>query len=258
MPKSTRELREICQESRDDILYKRDWFDNTFFRSVSIYFTKLCLNLGISANQASVIDLAIGIGAGVFLAFANPVFWFAGGFLFYMFFVFDCVDGEIARYNKSSSLTGAYLDAIVGFLAWPFVLGAMSYGVYVSTQETGALVLGTLVVGCWLLYVSLPMIPYHVLHQAGLLSKTVDNLEEDDMRETMFARWGRIVFGTRGLVPALFLVALIDTLVEPFDVGNTTLNARYIYLIVYAAATAFGLTLRVLNTIRNGVTIQRY
>ena len=104
-----KELRDICQYSKAD-RDKFHWFTLYFHRSISIYFTKIFLKIGISANQATLIDFFIGIVGGTFFAFGDPKYWAVGVFMFYLAQIFDRVDGEVARYNKSASAAGEYLD----------------------------------------------------------------------------------------------------------------------------------------------------
>jgi len=69
---SIKELRKICQESRYENEGGMPWFERIFFRRISIYFTKLLLKMGISANQATLISFFIGIIGGSFFCFWRP------------------------------------------------------------------------------------------------------------------------------------------------------------------------------------------
>lgn len=89
---SIKELRKICQ--RPDCIQ----------RSVSIYFTKAFLYTKISPNQVTLIDDIFGI-SGALLFFLSSNWAFIIGGIFLQFFeIFDCVDGEIARYLKVKGL----------------------------------------------------------------------------------------------------------------------------------------------------------
>ena len=100
--KSIADLKEICQETRDDEYYQRSWLEKHIGRKISILFTKLFLQLGISANQASFISFSVLIVAGLFFTYANPTYWIIGLILHYIDIVLDYTDGEIARYGQTT------------------------------------------------------------------------------------------------------------------------------------------------------------
>lgn len=102
-----RELRKICQSGKHRSLYMA-----MFIRKFSIYFTWFLLHMPISANQISLLMILMGIIGGVFLALGGYVNGLTGMLFLQFFLVFDCVDGEVARYKNQSSLKGKYLDLI--------------------------------------------------------------------------------------------------------------------------------------------------
>src|SRR4030042_3576869 len=146
MVESISELRKICQDTRETVYFKMAWFAKHVTRRISIYFTRVCLEIGISPNQASIIGLIFMIAGGIFFVFADPRYWFIGILLCYGFRVFDCVDGEIARYKKSSSLGGRHLDGSIGLLAMPYMLACMTFGIYNSLHSIIAFIFGFLAV----------------------------------------------------------------------------------------------------------------
>ncbi len=250
---SIAELRKICQETRDDVLYQSNWFDRNAKRRISIYITKPLLLLGLSANQATLVDLLIGLAAGAFLTSANPRHWLIGIALFYLFFVFDCVDGEIARYRKSSSAEGSYLDGGLGILMWPYILACMTFGIQSALQSNIVFAVGFLAAIGWPLYGVSALLPYPILHSLGRLQDVVE--ASDSITEATAMRWGRTIFGMRGFIPALVTVTLVDYLTDPFAVAGFVLNARFVYLALFAGATLAGIVLRTWNVTRHGVKL---
>jgi len=250
---SIKELRLICQESRDDVLYQRSWFDRNFTRRFSIYFTKPFIKLGISANQATAVDFLIGLAAGIFLTFANPAFWLIGIALFYLYFVFDCVDGEIARYRKTSSPVGSFLDGGLGLMMWPYILACMTFGISNAVQSNAVFAFGFLAVIGWMLYGVFALIPYPILHSFGSLPEIVETSEK--LTEPLIMRLGRTIFGTRGFIPAIILTTILDWVTNPFTIGSYEINTRFLYLAIFALATVAGVILRVRGIMRNGVSL---
>ncbi len=258
MAESIRALREICQETRDDNLYSRSTFDKMFIRSASIYFTKLSLKMHISANQATFIDFLIAIASGVLMVFAEPVCWLGGIFLFYLYLVFDCVDGEVSRYNKTSWPAGSFLDGGLGWLVWPYLLACMTFGIYQEIGSITVFVFGFMATIGWLLYMACALFPYPILHSWGRLQEaTTEGEEEGVAKEPVIMHLGRAFFGPKGFIPIVITVAVIDCFISPFAIGEFTLNARFIYLAIFAMATMAGIAMSTYNVIRYGVRIQR-
>ena len=87
-------------------------FRRHILRPVSIRVTWCFVALGIRANTVTLMMTLVGL-AGIVCCIprALPV-TLLGGICFILFDVFDAVDGEIARWNKSSSTKGLYLDQI--------------------------------------------------------------------------------------------------------------------------------------------------
>ena len=79
---------------------------NFVVRPISYYPSWLFLRLGISANKVTVIGSIIGVIGCVFLAFNG--YWQAitGAILVNIRFLFDVIDGNIARCTNSCSKYG--------------------------------------------------------------------------------------------------------------------------------------------------------
>ena len=113
---SIRQMRDICQikaiNRRGKIALTGHWYNKYFTRHFSIYFTWLFVRIGVSANAITIASIVIGI-IGSLLCIPH-VLWMTllGIFWLYIFELFDCVDGEVARWTKKSSVKGLYLDLI--------------------------------------------------------------------------------------------------------------------------------------------------
>jgi hypothetical protein len=89
-----------------------DGFYSTFvLRRASKPLTALALRMGVTPNQVSVFSLVVGLAAG--LCFATGSWWglLAGALLMQASLIIDCVDGEVARFTRSFSDLGAWIDA---------------------------------------------------------------------------------------------------------------------------------------------------
>ncbi len=89
-----------------------DGFYSTFvLRRASKPLTALALRLHLTPNQVSVFSLGVGLVAA--LSFATGSWWglLAGAVLMQASLIIDCVDGEVARFTRSFSDLGAWIDA---------------------------------------------------------------------------------------------------------------------------------------------------
>ena len=128
---STKEWRQICQDKGPGRFYI-DWTDYPP-RVLSIYFTKVFIRLGVSANQVTLVSLGMGIMIAVLIGLGEPLFMLIAGILFYILQVLDCSDGEIARYHRRQSYTGFYLDRMVHAIVYPVVFSAAGISVFKHT-----------------------------------------------------------------------------------------------------------------------------
>jgi hypothetical protein len=118
MPVNVAELREICQKPVEGL---NDLTGRLYGSRVSIHITRLFLGLGLGANTATAGMFAVGLaGAGLLLL---PGWWRVVGFAcLVLHYLLDCVDGELARYHRTTSLEAAYVDylahGVVRSSAW--------------------------------------------------------------------------------------------------------------------------------------------
>ncbi len=148
MVEPIRELRAICQ-SKDE---EETGYLKVVARRASIQVTRLLLHTPITGNQATLLYIVTGLVAGIFFVPGNTWCTIIGVFLLQLWFVMDCVDGEVARYRKTASLTGIYLDELSHHIVHPYVFACVSFGVYNSLHDVRAFMFGFLVVLSMSLY----------------------------------------------------------------------------------------------------------
>lgn len=90
-----------------------DGFFTTFAVSTySRYIARWAARRGLTPNMVTSISMGIAVVAAVWFAAGTRTGMIVGGVLFYFSFVFDCVDGQLARYSRQFSTLGAWLDAV--------------------------------------------------------------------------------------------------------------------------------------------------
>jgi hypothetical protein len=108
-------IQEIDEERvlLDSAVKASDGFFTTFFVSTwSRYIARFAARAGLRPNQVTVFALCVGLLAATAFATGERAGYIAGGVLLYLSFVFDCVDGQLARYTRQFSKFGAWLDSV--------------------------------------------------------------------------------------------------------------------------------------------------
>lgn len=108
-------LKEICHRGKLE-KDRRSWYAAS--RSVAIYITWLLLHTGVTANQVTLMTVSLSLAGAVLLA--TPPAWLSlcGALLLLAYHLLDKVDGDVARYRRTFSIVGVYLDEVGHGLAF--------------------------------------------------------------------------------------------------------------------------------------------
>ena len=87
-----------------------------YMRKISPYATWVFARLGWSPNAVTCAFIGCGIAAGVVVAFGGLATAIAAALLIQGYLLFDCSDGELARWSGRFSATGIFLDLIGHYL----------------------------------------------------------------------------------------------------------------------------------------------
>jgi phosphatidylglycerophosphate synthase len=156
---------------KNDVANKRL---HPFAARISIYFSWIFINLGLTPNQVTGIFFLTGL-AGTFVLYMDSVWAIVISYIcFRMHIVFDVCDGEVARYTKLYSLNGSYYDYMIHALLYPLFFIAMCITQYLhwgNDQFTYLAIFGTLAV-------SLSMIVKNNYYRALLFNRrTIDEFK---------------------------------------------------------------------------------
>jgi hypothetical protein len=89
-----------------------DGFFTTYAVSTySRFIARWTAKRGWTPNGVTAISMGISVVAAAFFATGHRWGMLLGGISLYFAFVFDCVDGQLARYSRQFSTLGAWLDA---------------------------------------------------------------------------------------------------------------------------------------------------
>ena len=101
------------------------WFGRLYMRRLSPYATLVFARLGWSPNAVTVCFMISGAAAGVLAAVPGLPAAVGVALLMQLYLLFDCSDGELARYTGRFSATGVYLDRMGHYLAEALLLAGL-------------------------------------------------------------------------------------------------------------------------------------
>ena len=129
----TRERTEAPPSSRAGAKRLDYWWTVLFTDPLAVPLTRALARRRASPNAVSVVAVVLGVATGPVFALGTRAGLVAGGLLFYLAFLVDCIDGKLARARDAHSKRGAALDHIgdilrrtsasVGLTIWLFRTG---------------------------------------------------------------------------------------------------------------------------------------
>ena len=138
---SIEELRQICQPHRG-----RSWGES-FTRKFSIYITWVFIRLPISANQITLFAILLAfIAMSLIVVSSNFSIWIIALIIYFFSLSLDYVDGEVARYHGTSSLSGLLFDRLAGWINPCLLFLGIMYQSYFLTGSLLSISLGVLAI----------------------------------------------------------------------------------------------------------------
>ncbi len=260
---SINNLKVICQKNDDEIFIT----DKLIFRKLSIYVTKVCILLKISANCATFLSLIFALLGSILLLSNDSTLLILASICIFMYWVLDYVDGELARYyihmnKQKKSLQGSYFDYLVHFFSTNIMFLAIGYSSYKRYDDVIFYLLG--IISC----IGISNFPNLVASMiiAKDINYNKNNIIQDDEKNILLllddgARGKEnilndnkldkvIQFIKEALVfPGCLNMIIIVTLMDGISNNSINilgLNVRSIYLILFSI-------IMLLNTIRKSV-----
>lgn len=140
MAPTIKELREICQKPSE--MHDFGTLRGKIHRFFSIYITRLIINTRITPNQVTLSLLFFNALVAFFFATGNYLFSILAIIPFELMIIIDQVDGELARYKKTTSLDGLFLDSLSEVILMPLVFAGVTIGVMQNNFDILLLIFG--------------------------------------------------------------------------------------------------------------------
>jgi len=125
---------------KSQVGHKADLYGKLLIWKISAPITYLLVRTPVTANQITVFQEILGVIGAFLLIFKNVKINILGILLLQVGFIFDCVDGEVARYKNQSSVRGVYLDLIGHQFVIPMFLFFIGVGVYQRLGHLDAII----------------------------------------------------------------------------------------------------------------------
>ena len=108
-------------------------YDTYFTRQISVLITAALAPLRVPPNAVSTVNFGVGMTACCLIGF-GAVRWhiLLGVALVHLYAILDSVDGELARYNRQSSVKGLFLEDYSAFA----MINAMTLAVALYLEHT--------------------------------------------------------------------------------------------------------------------------
>jgi phosphatidylglycerophosphate synthase len=230
------------------------WTGDLYQRRISPYLTRFLLGTAITANGVTVLMIVTGAAAGAALLIPGLVGAVLAALLAQLQMLWDCCDGEVARWRQTFSPTGFFLDKLghtVAETAIPLALGVRADGGFDSLG--GWTTLGALLAVLVLVNKSLND-AVHIARAVSGLPKLEDRSEEAAPQVSAVRR----LRGLARFVPfhrafhsvELTLLALVAAVVDAASGGLDGTRLLLAVLVPAAALTVVGHLAAILTSSR--------
>jgi phosphatidylglycerophosphate synthase len=131
------------EEVKDSAKLIDAWWTVKVIDPIALRLTYLFANYtGFTPNQITIFSLIFGLVSAIFFLKGDYLNLVLGAITMELSFVFDCVDGKIARLKKTGTQFGAYWDFIQDRLVQFAALFALIWSQYQLTGNTVFWILG--------------------------------------------------------------------------------------------------------------------
>lgn len=120
-----------------------EWWSSFVTAPIAIVLNLLVVDWPfLTPNRITSASLICSFIAAIFIIEGSFVFFVIAAFLLNLSLVFDCMDGQMARYRGISSPFGSYYDKVTDQLKIFLIFGATSWAAYQQTGDKTAIFLG--------------------------------------------------------------------------------------------------------------------
>ena len=135
-----KEVKKRCKRENSKANNRLHWFSSNF----SIYFSYIFLKFRFSADFVTVLFFILGFAGAILYSFNSIILSLVAYVFWRLHIIVDMSDGDVARYNKSFSIRGAYWDAVIHSILNPLYFISISYSFFIQFENNLFLIIGCL------------------------------------------------------------------------------------------------------------------
>ncbi len=121
------------------------WFNVLFLKIITIPLTYLIVNFTkITPNIISVLSLIFGILSAYFYFSGNVLL---GGIIYFISYIFDAIDGKVARIIKTGKPYGEWMDIAIDRLNLTLISTGIAYNYFLISEDFKLLLLNSFFLG---------------------------------------------------------------------------------------------------------------
>ncbi len=258
---SIAELKTICQTTA-----KKD-ISNVYMRyvcrSLSIYITRFLIPTQVTADQVSLAMIITGLIANLFFLSSYRFLFFLGTLILQLWYILDCVDGEVARYRAYQKqgevikekmdlpMTGAYWDYLNHYIVHGFLPLSMSFGMYRTHPWLGWFLIGfvasvfqTLLLAvhdtksrAFIAKIKKASASSYWVRGREKQTEAAEGQEAGGDKKWGPLKWAFVAVHYSCTFPTVMNVATLCALFSVFRIGGHQADYRVFFLLYYAAAS---------------------
>lgn len=112
------QYRTLCQKPKE----KEEVWSWYFLRRISIYISIFLSKTNITPNTISWLSFIFFVITGIFIIMGTPIYYLLSVITYNIGYMFDCIDGEIARIKNLTSKQGLFLDTLIRATSIPLIV----------------------------------------------------------------------------------------------------------------------------------------
>ncbi|MBI3319504.1 MAG: CDP-alcohol phosphatidyltransferase family protein [Candidatus Omnitrophica bacterium] len=130
---SLAELEHRCQ--KPGYRMRGNWMARRIARPAALRVTRRVLPLRVNAHFVTVVATLTGLAAAAAFGQGRAGWIMAGAALLQLWYLLDHVDGQVARYWATASLSGVYLDYLMHYVVHAACPFGLAWGIFSATGE---------------------------------------------------------------------------------------------------------------------------
>jgi phosphatidylserine synthase len=190
----------------DKSLATNAWYSNNVTRPISYYLTKPFISL----EPTTICFIMILLGLASLPFFLIGEYWsiIVGALVLQVHYIFDHIDGNVARATNKKTKRGQYLDYIPNITVNPLVFVALGYGFFKTTGNLNFLLFGFSAGFFYLAKDPARLFKYLMFFERNILSKNKANRNQSILSK--FNRHSSIILDYPGIMNILLIFAILN------------------------------------------------